>query len=222
MDKFIFFGRGEKMEYPVIHNPGSIELLLDKLHGTKSPRVVDYDFLTTLGFKREVDESLLMLLGFLGFIDDNNQPTILWEKSHDPDKAKVLLGKAVKAAYSSLFKAHPEAITEENSVLMEFFRSSSGASDPDAAYMILSFKVLCDLSEFDEKPPIAQKKPEKKPKAIKKTPAAELPEAKSVTDKVASTDSSPVIRLSINIDIDESDPELRELTLKLIRKQLEL
>ncbi len=210
------------MEYPVIHNPGSIELLLDKLYSTKSPRVVDYDFLTTLGFKREVDESLLMLLGFLGFIDEHNQPTILWEKSHDPDKAKVLLGKAVKAAYGSLFKAHPQAITEEGSILMEFFRLSTGASDPDAAYMILSFKVLCDLAEFSEKAPIAQKKPEKKPKEIKKTPAAELPKVKSVTHKAASTDSSPAIRLSINIDINESDPELRDLALKLIRKQLEL
>lgn len=222
MDKNIFFSEEKKMEYPVIHNPGSIELLLDKLRSTKSPRVVDYDFLATLGFKREVDESLLMLLGFLGFIDDNNQPTILWEKSHDPDKAKVLLGKAVKAAYSSLFKAHPQAVTEEGSILMEFFRSSSDASDPDAAYMILSFKVLCDLSEFSEKAPVEEKTPEKKPKETKKTPTAKLAEAKSVTDKAASTDSSPVIRLSINIDIDESDPELRDLALKLIRKQLEL
>ena len=210
------------MEYPVIHNPGSIEMLLDKLRITKSPRVVDYDFLATLGFKREVDESLLMLLGFLGFIDDNNQPTILWEKSYDPDKAKVLLGKAVKAAYSSLFKVHPDAVTEEGSVLMEFFRSSTGASDPDAAYMILSFKVLCDLSEFSEKTPIAQKKPEKKPRETKKTLTEKSPEVKPKTDKAASTDSLPVIRLSINIDIDESDPELRELALKLIRKQLEL
>ncbi|MCD4848911.1 MAG: DUF5343 domain-containing protein [Candidatus Aegiribacteria sp.] len=210
------------MEYPVIHNPGSIELLLDKLHSTQSPRVVDYDFLTTLGFKREVDESLLMLLGFLGFIDDNNQPTILWEKSHDPDKAKVLLGKAVKAAYGSLFKAHPEAVTEEGSVLMEFFRSSSGASDPDAAYMILSFKVLCDLAEFSEKSPIEQKKHEKKPIETKKTSAAKLQEAKSISNKATSKDSPPVIRLSINIDIEESDLELRNLALKLIRKQLEL
>ena len=207
------------MEYPVIHNPGSIELLLDKLHSTKSPRVVDYDFLATLGFKREVDESLLMLLGFLGFIDDNNQPTILWEKSYDPDKAKILLGKAVKAAYSSLFKAHPQAITEEGSILMEFFRSSTGASDPDTAYMILSFKVLCDLADFSEKTPIKEKK---KPKQTERTPTAKLPEAKSDTHKAASKDSPPVIRLSINIDIDDSDPELRELALKLIRKQLEL
>lgn len=213
------------MEYPVIHNPGSIEMLLDKLRITKSPRVVDYDFLATLGFKREIDESLLMLLGFLGFIDDNNQPTILWEKSYDPDKAKVLLGKAVKAAYSSLFKAHPDAATEEGSVLMEFFRSSTGASDPDAAYMILSFKVLCDLAEFSEKAPIAQKKPEKKPKEpkeTKKTSTEKSPEAKLETDKAVSTDSLPVIRLTINIDIDKSDPELRELALKIIRKQLEL
>ena len=213
---------GKTMEFPVIHNPGSIELLLDKIHNTKSPKVVDHDFLTGLGFKREVDESLLMLLGFLGFIDENNQPTALWEKSCDPDKATSLLGKSVKAAYSTLFKAHPQAATDEGSNLMEFFRSSSGASDHDAAYMILSFKVLCDLAEFSEKSPAEQEKPEKKSKETAETPTVELPKVKAVTHKAASTDSLPVIRLSINIDIDESDPELRELALKLIRKQLEL
>ncbi len=209
------------MEFPVIHNPGSIEQLLEKIRSTKSPKVADYDFLISLGFKREVDESLSMLLGFLGFIDDNNQPTILWEKFHDPENAPILLGKAVKAAYSTLFKEHPQAAEEEGSVLMEFFRSSSGASDPDAAFMILSFKVLCDLADFSEKPSIEKKKPEKKPKKTTKPPK-ELPELKSVKSKLVSMDSAPIIRLSINVEIDNSDPELRELALKLIKKQLEL
>ena len=211
------------MQFPAIHNPGSIEQLLDKIRDSKSPKVVDHDFLSSLGFKREVDESLLMLLGFLGFIDDNNQPTALWEKSHDPDEALILLGKSVKAAYSTLFKEHPQAADEESIDLMEFFRSSSGASDPDAAYMILSFKVLCDLADFSGKAPIKQKKPKKKSKKTEQTPKEkELPEVKPVTEKAASSDSVPVIRLTINIDIDNSDPELRDLTLKLIRKQLEL
>ena len=209
------------MQFPAIHNPGSIEQLLDKIRDTKFPKVVDSDFLTNLGFKREDDESLLMLLGFLGFIDEHDQPTALWEKSHDPDEALILLGKSVKAAYSTLFKEHPQAAEDEGIDLMEFFRSSSGASDPDAAYMILSFKVLCDLADFSGKAPIKQKKPEKKSKKTAKTPK-ELPEVKSVTEKAASSDSVPVIRLTINIDIDNSDPELRDLTLKLIRKQLEL
>ena len=208
------------MEFPVIHNPGSIEQLLGKIYTTKSPKVVDYNFLSSLGFKREVDESLLMLLGFLGFIDENNQPTILWEKSHDPDVAPILLGKAVKAAYGTLFNQHPEAAEEEGIVLMEFFRSSSGASDPDAAYMILSFKVLCDLADFTEKAPIKERKPEKKPKKTAKS-LKEMPEAKPAEKKI-STVSTPAVRLSINLNIDESDPELRDLALKLIRKQLEI
>ncbi|MCD4776738.1 MAG: DUF5343 domain-containing protein [Candidatus Aegiribacteria sp.] len=194
------------MEFPILHDPGSIELLLNTVYKSNPPKVVDHDYLIGLGFKREVDEGLLKLLLFLGFIDDNGQPSVLWDKSRDPEQAPIILGKAVKAAYGSLFAEYSNAEDQEGAALMEFFRNNTSSSDPDAAYMILTFKVLCDLSELPAGDFI-----QKPPKPVKKAPVFTEP------------DSSPVIRISINIDLDDkSDPDLRNLAMKLLKKQLEL
>jgi hypothetical protein len=205
------------VKYPILHDPGSIELLLRTVCKTTPPKIVDHDYLLGLGFKRDVDEGLLKLLAFLGFIDEYGQPTVLWEKSLDPQQAPVLLGKSIRAAYSTLFNEFPDADSREGTVLMDFFRSSSGASDPDAAYMILTFKVLCDLAGFSEggSAPAPEKPVSIPPEPVKKI------KPKTVTP--AKVDSIPDIRISINIDLDDrSDPELRTLAMKLLKKQLEL
>jgi hypothetical protein len=203
------------MEYPILHDPGSIELLLSTVFKTIKPKLVDHDYLIGLGFKREVDEGLLKLLLFMGFIDENGQPSVLWDKSHDPEQAPVILGKAVKAAYGSLFSELPNAENREGAVLMEFFRSNTSASDREAAYMILTFKVLCDLAKLPDKDLI--KKP---PEPAKKAAVSKKAEKTAVSPE---PDGSPVIRISINIDLDDkSDPDLRNLAMKLLKKQLEL
>lgn len=208
---------GQIMDFPVIHNPGCIEMLLSKIRETELPKVVDYDYLINLGFKREVDESLLQLLGFLGFIEENGQPTILWEKSLDPDEAPILLGKAVSVAYGILFKRFPNAATEESSSLMEFFRKNTSVSDSDVAYMILSFKVLCDLAELPEGSP-AEHQPAPEKEITEPEKAHSIPSSYPVPV----SGSAPAIRISINIDLDDkSDPELRSLALKLLKQQLE-
>ncbi len=212
------------MNFPILHNPGSIELLLNTVYKADTPKLVDHDYLVGLGFKREVDEGLLKLLVFLGFIDENGNPSSLWDKSHDPAQASLLLARAIRTAYSSLFSEYPEADKEEGSRLMEFFRNNTGASDRDAAYMILTFKVLCDLADMagskskgnsTAAATIAAATPEikkQKPKKEVKTPPVS-----------SRQESYPAIRISINIDLDDkSDPDLRNLAMKLLKKQLEL
>ena len=203
------------MEYPILHDPGSIDLLLRTVYKSNPPELVDHDYLIGLGFKREVDEGLLKLLLFLGFIDENGRPSILWDKSRDPEKAPLLLGKSVMASYGFLFSEYPDAENQEGAALMEFFRSNTGASDQNVAYMILTFKVLCDLAKLPDKDSIKKPaEPAKKDaisKKAKKTAVSPEP------------DSNPVIRISINIDLDDkSDPDLRNLAMKLLKKQLEL
>jgi hypothetical protein len=203
------------MEYPILHDPGSIELLLSTVFKTIKPKLVDHDYLIGLGFKREVDEGLLKLLLFLGFIDENGQPSILWDKSRDPEQAPLILGKSVMTSYGSLFYEYPNAENQEGATLMEFFRSNTGASDSQAAYMILTFKVLCDLAELPDKDFI-----KKLPEPAKKAAVSKKAEKLAVSPE---SDVSPVIRISINIDLDDkSDPDLRDLAMKLLKKQLEL
>lgn len=222
------------MDFPILHDPGSIEMVLSTVYKTDPPKLVDRDFLTNLGFKREVDEGLLKLLTFLGLIDDHGQPSVLWEKSRDPEQAPLLLGIAVRAAYGSLFKEFPTAYKEEGLVLMDFFRSNTGASDADVAYMILTFKVLCDLAGLDDGEMVRQvlepvideveeEKPEKGKKKKKKSAETEKPVETEKPEDAQEPDSGPVIRISINIDLDDrSDPDLRDLAMKLLKRQLEL
>ncbi len=216
------------MEFPILHDPGSIELLLSTVARTDPPKLIDHDYLVGLGFKREVDDGLLKLLLFLGFIDDNGQPSVLWKKSLDPKHAPQILRDSVRAAYGSLFKRFPDAHKEDGSILMEYFRVETGDSDPNVAYMILTFKVLCDLANLDLLN-LADTEPEEKAaKSAKKGASAKKPEKTKSADKVEAVvvrgqNGSPGIRISINIDLqDGSDPEFRDLVMKLLKKQLEL
>ena len=215
------------MEFPILHDPGSIELLLSTVCKTDPPKRVDHDYLISLGFKREVDDGLLKLLLFLGFIDENGQPSALWQKSLDPEQSPQVLRDSVKAAYGFLFKQFPNAYQEEGSILMEFFRVETGDSDPNVAYMILTFKVLCDLAGLSEAEPEEKpEKPAKKATVVKKPVKPEKSKKAAGKDKSSSPaeqHESPGIRLSLNIDItDGSDPDLRDLVMKLLKRQLEL
>ncbi|MCK5117473.1 MAG: DUF5343 domain-containing protein [Candidatus Aegiribacteria sp.] len=215
------------MDFPILHDPGSIELLLSTVCKTDPPKLVDHDYLVSLGFKREVDDGLLKLLLFLGFIDENGQPSALWKKSLHPERAPQILRDSVKAAYGSLFKQFPNAYQEEGSVLMEFFRVETGDSDPNVAYMILTFKVLCDLAELSKVDPEEKTVESTKKAAAVKKPAKPKRKSESA-DKAKPTapagqHESPCITVSFNIDLaDGSDPELRDLVMKLLKRQLEL
>ncbi len=216
------------MDFPILHDPGSIELLLSTVARTDPPKLIDHDYLVSLGFKREVDDGLLKLLLFLGFIDDNGQPSVLWKKSLDPKHAPQILRDSVRAAYGSLFKRFPDAHKEDGSILMEYFRVETGDSDPNVAYMILTFKVLCDLANLDllnladAEPGEKPAKPAKKAASVKK-PGKTQPADKVKAEVLPGQSGSPGIRISINIDLqDGSDPEFRDLVMKLLKKQLEL
>lgn len=212
------------MDFPILHDPGSIEKLLNTVRKTDPPKLVDHDYLIGLGFQREVDDGLLKLLLFLGFIDENGQPSILWEKSGDPEQAPQILKRAATAAYGSLFNKFPNAYQEDGKILMEFFRVETGDSDTNIAYMILTFKVLCDLAEITEvESENTSPKPVKKSAAVAKPYKRKKQKALKQPSGPLQQDGLPVIKLSINLELDNrSDPELRDLVMKLLKQQLEL
>ncbi|OPL18129.1 MAG: hypothetical protein AVO35_06395 [Candidatus Aegiribacteria sp. MLS_C] len=218
------------MNYPILHDPGSIDMLLRTVSKTDPPNLVDHDYLVNLGFKREVDEGLLRLLSFLGFIDEKGHPTVLWVDYNDTEADAGLLRNSIRKAYGGLFEKYPKAYEKEGTVLMDFFRTATGASDNNAAYMILTFKVLCDLAEMGEErmdeaqaekrkqkpapPPPPEKKAEKPKKTVLDEPA-QVPDTAPVRK-----DELPM-RVTLNLDVEpEKDPELYDAVLKLLRRKL--
>ena len=230
-------------EYPAVHDPGSIELLLNHIRTSQPPALINEDYLVSAGFRRETDESLENLMEFLGIMEKDGVPTELWDAIRHKGKGPKLLAEAIKAGYWKLFKAVPDANTADGRPLMEFFKQETRASDQEAAYMILTFKVLCDLANFGKESPAgrgsdkkkAKKEPEETEKAASEeeepTPAEEEESLEKIFDAAskveavggtASVDAAGGIRLSLHIDLDSSgDRELRTLLLQLLRKQLE-
>ena len=197
--------------YPSVHDPGSIEVLLNLVAEGRATKVVDVDYIVASGFKREQDKNLHGLLEFMGFIDDNGAPTDLWQaysKSEEPSK---LLGTLLTTGYQKIFREIPVE-NRDGQALMAFFKTETEESDAIAAYMVLTFRVLCDLASFEEPFP--------------KTEETSPPAAVTVAEQVHEHDagSAPVqgpvpVKLSLEIDI-RSDPELRFLLKRLLKKQL--
>jgi hypothetical protein len=231
-------------EYPAVHDPGSIELLLNHIRTSQPPALINEDYLVSAGFRRETDESLENLMEFLGIMEKDGVPTELWDAIRHKGKGPKLLAEAIKAGYWKLFKAVPDANAADGRPLMEFFKQETKASDQEAAYMILTFKVLCDLANFGKQAPAgrdqgkkeeANEEPEDADKAAPDVEEPPTPDEEESLERIfddtskvtstgamAATDATGGLRLSLQIDLDPaSDHELRNLLLKLLRKQLE-
>jgi len=227
--------------FPAIHDPGIIEKLLDVIESRDPPGVVDIDFLESAGLRRETDEQLMQLLKFLGYLDDSQRPTNLWRQSRDRSRAPALLGNAVHAAYWKLFDRYPDAAeTTDGSTLMSFFREQTDADERTAAYMILTFKVLCDLSDFQAaqaEQPLPRREEAAGPPAPEPPPEPEE-EAGAEEAAEAEGEGGPMVqpremepppqeaqaapeKIVLQLEVDVSaEPELAELVKKVLRKRL--
>jgi hypothetical protein len=202
--------------YPSVHDPGSIEVLLDLVAEGRATKVVDVDYIVASGFKREQDRNLHGLLEFLGLIDENGAPTDLWHAyGRETDRAG-LLGKLVTTGYQTIFREIPVE-KRDGQALMAFFKNETGESDAVSAYMVLTFRVLCDLASFEEPfpagaEPAAEAKPPEKRTGKRAASRAQAEEA-------GPSEGPFPVRLTLEIDI-RSDPELRSMLRKLLQKQL--
>lgn len=210
--------------FPAIHDPGIIEKLLDVIESRDPPKVVDIDFLESAGLRRETDEQLMQLLEFLGYVDENRRPTNLWRQSRDRSRAPALLGNAVQAAYWKLFDSYPDAAeTTDGSTLMSFFREQTEADERTAAYMILTFKVLCDLADFQaaqaEKDLPRREEPEEEADPEREKEAEEPMVRPQEMERASSGAAPEKIVLQLEVDV-SAEPELAELVKRVLRKRL--
>ncbi len=235
------------MNFPGIHNPGSIETLLNKISSIEVPKLVDEAYLRDIGFVRDVDIRLLDMLAFLGFTCEDNTPAKIWNDFIESGGNPLILGQAVLTAYEPLFKEYSDAADLESKYLMVYFTDNSDDTGQEAAYVTLTFKVLCDLAEFpEEKEELILEEHEPVDEITEEaiTEIAEEVEEEEVADEIEPqvepeiiTESTPAlqeteaadiptekkIKISICIDIDddlEDDPDLKSKLFVLINKKL--
>ena len=209
--------------YPAVHDPGSIEALLKKITSDTIPKIADNAYIESAGFKRELDENLLELLLFLGFIDDNGAPSELWAAYTNTSKAPGLLGSSVMAGYQKLY-CEGDVSKMNGQELMAFFKRETNTPDSIAAYMVLTFQVLCDLAVFDDVPPSPAPSTAKKTTPASALSPATAPATAAVNRQPrkasTQTEAHAPVKLTLEIDV-RSDPELHRMLLELLRRQLE-
>ncbi len=224
--------------FPCVHDPGSIELLLRYVRNSQKPVMAGVDYLREAGFRREGDPALSQLLFFLGLTDGEGRTTPSWEAFRTgPRDGADILARAVRKGYSLLFERFPDPWARDSSDLLPVLRGVTAASDMDLAFMVLTFKVLCDLAGPDTlsslppeeaavEPPVAPG-PVQGPETVEEQPAVPPDQLLGVlslghrirtvsAEVVQAGDGTKKLRIVTEIEV-SGDPGLSLLAADLVR-----
>jgi len=170
-------------------------------------------WLATIGFKGGNEYTLLRILKFIGFIDASDKPTSRWTAYKNKTEAPKILAQAIHESYSELFELYPKAHKASDTNLMDFF-SDTGKADPTVKKMVLTFKTLCELADFEA----AKKEPP--PKQPEPTPAREALEQKSKTI-YHGLGEGVTININIQLTLPETkDPEVYRSFFQALKNNL--
>lgn len=99
------------------------------------------------GFSSSNDRAFIPLLKALGFLSSDGKPSQRYLDYRDYSRSKLVLGQAVKEAYSDIFliKEHPTQSDKE--AIKGKFKSFHNVSDHVASLMTTTFYTLLSLSD---------------------------------------------------------------------------
>jgi len=138
-------------EYQYAAVPDKLKEFLEKIHNKTIgiPERATYAWLKSLGYKSSNDRSILRVLRFIGFIDEEGVPTDSW-RLYRGVKHREVLGKAVYTAYGDLFSTYPQACEMSDADLESFFATKTSGGKQVISRLVRTFKILCSLSDFSE------------------------------------------------------------------------
>src|ERR1700722_2423317 len=138
-------------DYPYTQVTGKLKSLLDKIRTVGIPAKVSFSWIKTIGFTSSNDNTLIGVLKFVGLIDGSNIPTPMWT-AYRGATHRVVLGDAVRQAYSELYAVYPDAHARSNTELSHVFSTSSTGGQQVITKTISTFKALVQEAEFSASP----------------------------------------------------------------------
>lgn len=130
-------------------NTASITKFLKHIPTAGVPDKVTTRYLESVGFRAKNDRYLIGILRAIDFIDGSQVPTNRWRQYRDRSKSKQVLGEAVKAAYTDLFKTYPDAYQRDSDAIRNFFSSKSNVADSTLRLAVGAFRALAAEATFD-------------------------------------------------------------------------
>ncbi len=140
------------ISFPYMSNPARVKLFLEHVQAAKVPPKVNRNYLESARFKSKNDRPLINLMKFLGFLDSSGVPTNVWQSYRDPKGAKGVLAKAIRTAYNDLFGMYEDAFNKDDDTLQSYFSSKTDVGKSTIDYIVLTFKNLCQVADFEAVP----------------------------------------------------------------------
>jgi len=135
-------------KYPYILNSGSLRRFLETIPKIGTPSKITQPSLPTLGFKSSADRPIVSILTFIGFLDQNNNPSQSYKDFKVATKAGAVMASALKKAYANLFEIYPDACNTDDKTLKDFFTPTTDAGEQVVEKTVATFKVLCGFADF--------------------------------------------------------------------------
>ncbi len=140
---------------PYVNAYKSVANLFGAIKTANVPTKFNRDFISTmLGLKSSSYNAMIPLLKNLGFLDPANTPTEHYKDFRDDSISRQVLSKRIKESYNVLFTANAYAHRLTKQQVEAKLKSILGVGDDDKTVPNVAgtFKVLCDLADFESDP----------------------------------------------------------------------
>lgn len=188
-------------DFPYTTVLNKLKTFLKKIQDIGIPDIVDKKLLASSGFSGSNDSTIIPVLKFIGFIDDNGKPTSRWTQYRDKARAGKVIAEAINEAYSELFTLYPDANNRSTDELKNFFSTKTTAGSRAVSQTVSTFKSLCENADFSEVPSKITEKPE-----IISTKKEEINIAK-IKKEISGFETGITININIQLTLPETTDE---------------
>jgi len=156
---------------------GVLEEFFSKIRDAQAPDKFGHQNLKDLGYKSNNHRPFIPLMKSLGFLSSDGSPTQRYHEYRSHSKSKVIMGDALKEAYSDIFLIKSNPSDKDKDLIQGKFKSYHNASDNVAKLHTNTFYALLDIADLNH---------DKAPKAT---------HLKAQVEKVAASPSRPEARM---------------------------
>lgn len=130
--------------------PNSLRKFLKGVPDRGVPSKVDAAHLKSIGLKEQHDQSIIRVLKFINLLNNDGSPAQAYKDFRDKSKGPSVLAREIRSAYKELFDTYPDAQTQSDENLRNFFSGKTNLGTAAIRLIIATFKVLCEFGDFSD------------------------------------------------------------------------
>lgn len=126
-----------------------IKTVFSKIKEGQTPERVTNQLIRDWGFNSTTDRAFIPLLKAIGFLTADGVPTQRYNNYRDYSRSRIVMGEALKEAYSDIFLINAHPTTADSASITGKFKSFHNSSDKVADLMSKTFFELLELADLD-------------------------------------------------------------------------